>query len=73
MGSLLLFLGGKNLVYLIWQSSFVKVSGNQGIYNLFYFVVIVPELVKEGKINGLNGEQVIKLLMPSNRPNAATG
>jgi hypothetical protein len=29
MGSLLFFLGGKNIVYPLWQSSFVKVSGNQ--------------------------------------------
>jgi hypothetical protein len=29
MGSLLFFLGRKNIVYPLWQSSFVKVSGNQ--------------------------------------------
>jgi hypothetical protein len=36
MGSLLFFLGGKNIVYPLWQSSFVKVSGNQKKKRLFF-------------------------------------
>src|SRR4030067_2820548 len=34
IGSLLFFLGGKNIVYPMWQSSFVKVSGNQSQNNI---------------------------------------
>jgi hypothetical protein len=43
MGSLLFFLGGKNLVYLIWQSSFVKVSGIQFVkHNMVEKPIISP-------------------------------
>jgi hypothetical protein len=47
MGSLLFFLGGKNIVYPLWQSSFVKVSGNQKKYKKWINPALEMDLIPQ--------------------------